>query len=633
MRNVLTRTFTILVGSLMVFSLLAIPPQVMAATQTAGSTPSEAAYLGEGQATGHLAPGEAAWYVYEPYVGDGATEQVGVVTLIFTPAVALGAGVSGVNFEIFSTGQVTSGKDITTVPPIGMGGYVSRDGDPNTAELLWQGDLPVPATYYVRVYNDTALDIDYWLFTDDVIYPELGDKPAVALAEDAPAGSTPAVALTMPPGETVKGHLGVEEELWYTFSPPDYGYDRGKSGHTFTLFFTPSYGLGADHVGFEIMTAEQLLLRLRGNTHLNTGSGAAVSRDGDPLTGERLWSGQLMDNHTYLVRVFNGSDIPVDFWLFQEDVTYPILGEAPPAVTAASVPAGTDFYHAVDLVEGLNRGSLEPGEARYYSFGWDTLPSAEGLPMYLTMFFTPDDGNRGSRVGFDLVTDGEVHLWARGDADEIHPFGAGSRVSRDGNPLTGESLWAGWIFSVGTYYVKVFNGSDSPIDYWLFTDDVVNVTLGSAPKVAGQVMVPPGADPNHALPLDPTLNRGILDPGQERWYSVEGDVMRGGLKQLTLSLFFVPDDGHRVRYVKLDLFGHEQLHIWARGEGELHPFGSGGVVSRDGDDNTGELLWKGWLFSGGTYYIRVYNGADVPITYVLLPEDVEHPQMGDLLGQ
>ncbi len=219
MRNVLTRTFTVLVGSLMVFSLLTIPPQVMAATQAAGSDPSEAVYLGEGQATGHLAPGEAGWYVYQPYVGDGATEQADVLTLIFTPAVALGADVSRVNFEIFSTGQVTSGKDITTVPPIGMGGYVSRDGDPNTAELLWQGDLPVGAAYYVRVYNDTAIGIDYWLFTDDVISAKIGADTAEAQAEAAPAGPTPAAPPTLAVAETTAGHLEVEQEGWYTFIP------------------------------------------------------------------------------------------------------------------------------------------------------------------------------------------------------------------------------------------------------------------------------------------------------------------------------------------------------------------------------------------------------------------------------
>jgi hypothetical protein len=330
MRNVLTRTFAILVGSLMVFSLLTIPPQVMAATQPAGNVPSEAVYLGEGQATGHLAPGEAAWYVYEPYVGDGATEQAGVLTLIFTPAVALGADVSGVNFEIFSPGQVTSGEDITTVPPIGMGGYVSRDGDPNTAEYLWQGILPVPATYYVRVYNDTAIAIDYWLFVGDVIASELGSETVEAAVADESLEPEPAVTLRLPLVETISGHLDTEGEAWYTVVPFGPGGHGVRSDYAFTLFFTPRYGPIGDRVAFEILTPEQLVLRQQGNPYLNTGAGAIVSRDGDPLTGERLWSGQLMGYQTYLVRIFNGSDVPIDFWLFQGDIEHATLEAVPP---------------------------------------------------------------------------------------------------------------------------------------------------------------------------------------------------------------------------------------------------------------------------------------------------------------
>ena len=327
---------------LVAFAYLPGPAQMTAVAQSEGSTPSEAVNLGEGQATGHLAPGEAAWYVYEPYLDDGATEQAGVLTLIFTPAVALGADVSGVNFGIFSTGQVTSGEDITTVPPIGMGGYVSRDGDPNTAQLLWHGNLPVPATYFIRVYNDTAIDIDYWLFTGDVISAELGADTAEAEAEAAPAGPTPAAPPTVPMAETITGHVEVEQEQWYTFVPFEAGHEAGQSGYMFTLFFTPRYGPSGDHVAFEIVTAQQLMLRQHGQTYLNTGAGAIVSRDGDPVTGERLWSGQLTNGEAYLMRIFNGSDVPIDFRLFQGDIEHAPLEAPPPPDETSSVSGEPD---------------------------------------------------------------------------------------------------------------------------------------------------------------------------------------------------------------------------------------------------------------------------------------------------
>jgi len=279
----------LIAGSLLLFSLVLAPPQAIAATPNAGSSPSRALVLEGGETSAHLPSGEAIWYLYEPQKRGGTIGQVGSLTLIFTPAVSLGDHLSRVNFGIFSSGQVTSGKDIMTVPPIGMGGYVSRDGDHNTGEAVWRGSLQVPDTYYVRVHNDTSIDIDFWLFTDDMMYPELGcPNTAVSEVTQARAGSAPSVALTMSPGVTIKARLGLGEALWYNLVPPDYGYDGGDSDHSFTLFFTPGYALNANHVGFEIMTPEQRLLRERGNIHLNTGAGTIVSRDGDELTGERL---------------------------------------------------------------------------------------------------------------------------------------------------------------------------------------------------------------------------------------------------------------------------------------------------------------------------------------------------------
>jgi len=70
--------------------------------------------------------------------------------------------------------QQPGGQDVSTLPPVGAGGYVSRDGQPHTGEFLWRGSLPAPVAYYIRVHNDTPMDIDCWLFTDDVIRVALG---------------------------------------------------------------------------------------------------------------------------------------------------------------------------------------------------------------------------------------------------------------------------------------------------------------------------------------------------------------------------------------------------------------------------------------------------------------------------
>jgi LPXTG-site transpeptidase (sortase) family protein len=90
-------------------------------------------------------------------------------------------------------------------------------------------------------------------------------------------------------------------------------------------------------------------------------------------------------------------------------------------------------------------------------------------------------------------------------------------VSRDGNPVTGELLWSGWITNNDTYYVEVSNGADVTIDYWLFVGNVAAAELGPAdnPTPAGQASAdvnraqvqeaPSGSDGTDETQADPLL--------------------------------------------------------------------------------------------------------------------------------
>lgn len=51
-----------------------------------------------------------------------------------------------------------------------------------------------------------------------------------------------------------------------------------------------------------------------------------VSRDGDPLTGERIWRGNILRGDTYFLAIENGSDVEIDFWLYDQDIIHPLLG-------------------------------------------------------------------------------------------------------------------------------------------------------------------------------------------------------------------------------------------------------------------------------------------------------------------
>jgi hypothetical protein len=253
--------------------------------------------------------------------------------------------------------------------------------------------------------------------------------------------------------------------------------------------------------------------------------------------------------------------------------------------------------------------------------------------MALTMMFTPGDGNRVRNVSFELIAADQLHNWARGNTDQMSNFGAGSIVSRDEDPETGELLWSGWLFDGETYYLKVRNGTEVSIDYWLFPGDIIRAELGepSQPPPPGDVEV--GTDSSHPLPLEMGLNRGNLSAGQERWFSVaRKDSDDEAFEQMTLSLFFTPANSNSILPVNFDIFPAEQLHVWERGDtDQLRNVGAGSIVSRDGDPNTGELLWSGWLVDGETYYVRVRNDADAPVEYWLFTADVIHPELGELL--
>jgi hypothetical protein len=93
-----------------------------------------------------------------------------------------------------------------------------------------------------------------------------------------------------------------------------------------------------------------------------------------------------------------------------------------------------------------------------------------------TLVFTPDDGNRKYEVGLDFFEMNQVRDWSP-DNPNIAGFGRGNVVDRDGNPNTGELVWRGQVRSNDEYYMRVINGSDAIIDFWVFPDDVINASL------------------------------------------------------------------------------------------------------------------------------------------------------------
>jgi hypothetical protein len=126
---------------------------------------------------------------------------------------------------------------------------------------------------------------------------------------------------------------------------------------------------------------------------------------------------------------------------------------------------------------GQNVGRLAPGEEIWRSFSIADSDSNYFEETALTMIFTPGDGRRSEQVTFDIFTPEGVRNWSSGNHLGINNIGAGSVVYRDNNPLTGEKFWTGWVVDNGLYYVRLHNGAESPVDYWLFTEDVYQPEL------------------------------------------------------------------------------------------------------------------------------------------------------------
>jgi hypothetical protein len=145
--------------------------------------------------------------------------------------------------------------------------------------------------------------------------------------------------LTMQPDTVNSGRLLPYGEHWYEFTLSDLD-DELIENMKLTMFFTPRLGYISDRVNFEIIPAGQYHIWQRGDADYleSIGLGMWVSRDEDANTGERLWSGSLVDGDSYLIKVKNGTPDVVDYYLFPDDVENAELGQ--PTLHASDAASG-----------------------------------------------------------------------------------------------------------------------------------------------------------------------------------------------------------------------------------------------------------------------------------------------------
>jgi uncharacterized protein YegJ (DUF2314 family) len=602
-------------------------PETGTTAAPAGSNPTVALKLEEGVNEGSLKAGTEKWYTFvQPKKADSSTDAV-ALTLINIPG---GWQITdNVGFQVFTIRTLGywawGDKDVNT----GAGTTYERDGDPNTGEHLWVGDVMRGEIYYVRVYNNSASDIGYKLYTEDIIHGQYGPQPVAAKAAPPGApGSSPEVALTLEEGVN-EGLLEAGKDEWYTLVRPK------KAGSStdyvaLTLVNAPGGWQITDNVGFQVFTIRTLGYWAWGDKDVNTGIGTTYERDGDPNTGEHLWAGDMMRGEIYYVRVYNNSASDIGYKLYTRDVIHSLFGPPPPTPKAAPPGApGSSPEVALTLEEGVNEGLLEAGEDEWYTFVRPKKAGSSTDYMPLTLVNVPGGWQITDNVGFQVFTIRTLGYWAWGD--ENVNTGAGTTYERDGDPNTGEHLWVGDVMRGEIYYVRVYNNSASDIGYKLYTRDIIHSQFGPPPPVPEAAPADPGSNPAVALKLVMTTKEDYtsdtLSAGESRWYTFRPKLGAGDTAYMELTLIHVPGGWQITDRVGFQLFTADKLALWARGD-KLVNTGAGAIVERDGDANTGEHFWAGYLLRDMDYYLQLFNDSDADIEYRLYQGDVVHTDIG-----
>ena len=627
------KSFLFLVAGVFAVAAVLLVILLTSAATVTGGTPFSAVTLAEGVNTGVLAPGEQRWFKYNPDPYGRALDLEKSLTLIFTPDD--GNRIRLVSLQLFEEGELQFffSNDTSRMTNFGAGQIVSRDSNPLTGERLWHGWVSGQKTYYVQVVNGSDATIDYWLFTEDVASYALGEpeKPKEEVIPEV--GADPANPAPLKPGLTT-GSLEPHSTYWYAFTYIDYSGKKKFHDLTYTMFFTPDDGNRRHYVNFELYPLSEYEVWQRGDADklTNFGAGSIEDRDDDDNTASRVWRGQVVNGVTYLMGVKNNSDVMIDYWLFDQDVFTPELGPKPPPSPKPVFAEGAAPETAIPLKFGENKGGLEPGEEAWYSFLITDADDQNFEPMALTMVTTPDDGNRIYFMNMDIFTAAGVQLWAPGDNSKIHNIGAGSVVFRDNNPLTGEKFWNGWIVDNELYYVQIRNSTKVHMDYWLFAGDVYNHELGEKTEQQVVQKTDPGTAPYAPMELEVGVNKGQLNPGEDRWYTfTRADYVNADRSiETAFTVVFTPNDGNRAYRVNVKLYEGNQLRDWSPDNRfGFNGFGQATVVNRDGNTLTGELLWKGDVYANDVYYLQVANGTDVTIDYRIYPEDVINTNLGE----
>lgn len=293
---------------------------------------------------------------------------------------------------------------------------------------------------------------------------------ALGAVADSESGRSPVTATSLRTGQNT-GALGPGEAQWYKMAQA--GDDGALQRQVdLTLIFTPDDGRRGQRIAIQVFTAEQVTDRFPPDMSQmqSVGAGEIVSRDGNPSTGELLWSGWAVTDSTYYVRVLNASDVSIAYWLFTDNVMSAQIAESSDSSPGVEIAAGANPEQPSALKPQYQTSQLGAGQETWYPIVYNDHDSQVYEEHTFSLVFTPDDGRPVQQVSFEVIPRNMWQARQEGDSRQLPGMGVSQAVSRDPDPLTGERLWSGWLIDGQAYYVRLHNDGDVEIEYWLFFD-------------------------------------------------------------------------------------------------------------------------------------------------------------------
>jgi hypothetical protein len=368
-----------------------------------------------------------------------------------------------------------------------MGVFTTTDFDQDTSERLWSDNLSKDDVYYVRLFNNSGKTVEYHLMALSQRSAPSATKAKARAVEAAVEGFN-SYASVENPVQVATSNMNIQPASTMSSMPLNLSVDAvnspaGLQAAQWQLVAAAVQRMAPADAAAWLMMASQL----------GWLPGANVAA----IPANTSFAGYA-------------SALPMDPSYSQAGMSAPEmkLGVAPVIIPETkqeeAAPSLFDLYpnvypnSALAMRDGVNLGKLAPGGEHWFSFIREDLDDTLFEPMSITMFATPTDGNTSHHINFQIYPGNQYHIWERGTPTDMVPMGQGQWVSRDGDPVTGERVWGGYVVDGDTYYIRVFNNSTDVIDYYLITRDVYNTELGervwAANPPAGHMLWQPGAN-------------------------------------------------------------------------------------------------------------------------------------------